>query len=119
MLTAVIDIDNTLWDFAGVFYEKIIKINPNIPEPALWDSYYFWRNYVSEEQVIQAIEEIHTNQEMYSPFSEASDFLAFLVIEKGCRIIIASHRDLYCPHLSRLFFYYPSSHPKLNSQLIL
>ncbi len=26
---------------------------------------------------------------------------------------------VYCPHLSRLFFYYPSSHPKPNSQLIL
>ncbi len=26
---------------------------------------------------------------------------------------------IYCPHLSRLFFYYPSSHPNPNSQLIL
>jgi len=93
MLTAIIDIDNTLWDFASVLHEKVRKINPDIPEPALWDSYHFWRNYVSEKQASQAIEEIHVNQEKYSPFAEASDFLAFLAFEKGCHIIIASHRD--------------------------
>ncbi len=92
---AVVDIDNILWDFARVFYEKLKKINPDIPEPALWNEFYMWWNYnIPHLAARQIVEEIHTNQEMYSPFLDASDFLEFLVFQKNYYVIIASHRDV-------------------------
>ena len=34
--TAIIDIDNTLWQFCDAFYEELRKINKNFPTPDNW-----------------------------------------------------------------------------------
>ena len=90
---AVIDIDNTLWHFCDVLYERLIKINKAIPSPEHWVEWDFWENYCSKKEFLGAIENIHMNQdsEGHLPYPEARDFLASLK-EHNFYIIIASHR---------------------------
>lgn len=89
---AVIDIDNTLWDFASVLYEEISGLNPNIPLPEKWICWDFWKNYLSPEDFYRAINKIHLRQDDFGVFSDAEDFLLELK-EAKYRIIIASHRE--------------------------
>lgn len=92
---AVIDIDNTLWHFCDVLYERLKIINEAMPTPHDWIEWDFWENYCSKEEFIRAIKDIHLNQddERYLPYPEARDFLATLK-ENNFHITIASHRML-------------------------
>jgi hypothetical protein len=91
--TAVIDIDNTLWQFCDAFYLELKKINRDFPSPDLWISPDFWKGYCSESDFMAAINHIHYNQdsEQYRPYPEARKFLKTLR-EYGCYTILASHR---------------------------
>lgn len=91
--TAVIDIDNTLWQFCDAFYLELVKINKDFPKPDLWHSPDFWEGYCSESDFMAAINYIHHNQEseQYRPYPEAKDFLSKLR-EHGYYTILASHR---------------------------
>ncbi|OPY78248.1 MAG: 5' nucleotidase, deoxy (Pyrimidine), cytosolic type C protein (NT5C) [Syntrophorhabdus sp. PtaU1.Bin153] len=91
MKKIAVDIDNTLWDFSPVFWEKLREINPAIVPPAIWNKWEFWETYVTKKQLYTAIKEIHLQQDCYLPFDGARTFLASLR-EKGFYIIIASHR---------------------------
>jgi len=90
---AVIDIDNTLWHFCDVLFERLQKINRTIPPPDGWVEWDFWENYCSKEEFLGAIKDIHLNQDddKHLPYPEAKDFLVTLK-EKDFHIIIASHR---------------------------
>jgi 5'(3')-deoxyribonucleotidase len=90
---AIIDIDNTLWHFCDVLYERLRKINKAIPGPDKWVEWDFWEEYCSKEDFIKAINEIHLNQdsERYLPYSESRDFLKTLK-EHNFYIVVASHR---------------------------
>jgi len=91
--TAIIDIDNTLWQFSDAFYRELTKINKNFPMPDRWCTYDIWQGYCSFEDFIAAINRIHRNQDddRYRPYPESRGFLLSLR-EHGFRIIIASHR---------------------------
>jgi hypothetical protein len=91
--TAVIDIDNTLWQFCDAFYLELIKINRDFPTPDRWSSSGFWTEYCSESDFMNSINFIHYNQESeaYRPYPEAKTFLSTLMKE-GFHIILASHR---------------------------
>jgi hypothetical protein len=91
---AVIDIDNTLWQFCDAFYEELKKINADFPTPDKWTSFDIWEGYCSEAEFFSAIHRIHTQQDSigYQPYPEARDFLSTLK-EKGYYLIIASHRS--------------------------
>ena len=39
---AIIDIDNTLWQFSDAFYLELKKINRNFPTPDQWCTYDIW-----------------------------------------------------------------------------
>ena len=90
---AIVDIDNTLWHFCDVLYERLKKINDAMPSPDYWIEWDFWENYCSKEEFICAIQDIQLNQddERHLPYPEAKDFLAALK-EHNFHIIIASHR---------------------------
>jgi hypothetical protein len=90
---AVIDIDNTLWHFCDVLYERLKRINNAMPTPDYWIEWDFWESYCSKEDFIGAIENIHLNQDdnRHLPYPEARDFLATLK-RHDFHIIIASHR---------------------------
>jgi len=91
--TAVIDIDNTLWQFCDAFYLELVKINGEFPAPELWSTPGFWLEYCSESDFMAAINHIHYNQdsEQYRPYPEAKTFLSALR-DRGFYTIIASHR---------------------------
>jgi hypothetical protein len=90
---AVIDIDNTLWQFCAAFYEELKKINPAFPRVEQWTTWDFFRPYCTEEQFMAAVDAIHFRQdsEEYRPYPEAKGFLRTLR-EQDYRIVIASHR---------------------------
>jgi hypothetical protein len=90
---AVIDIDNTLWQFCDAFYLELKKINSAIPPVEQWTTFDFWEQYCSEKEFMAAINAIHRVQDSdrFQPYPESRDFLLSLK-EHGYRVIIASHR---------------------------
>jgi hypothetical protein len=91
--TAIIDIDNTLWQFCDAFAEELRKINPAFPPIAQWTTWNFFVGYSTEEEFIRAVDAVHRCQDSdeYQPYPEAKGFLQSLK-EQGYRVIIASHR---------------------------
>ena len=86
----IVDIDNTLWDFASVLYGKISHYG--VPEPSEWHG-DFYKRYFSLEQLMTYVDEIHNEQDdRYPPFPDAVNFLSSLR-KKGCHITIASLRN--------------------------
>jgi len=92
MKKIIVDIDNTLWDFAPVLHKSIRAINPRIPPPAEWRLWDFWRSYLSSHQLYTVIRDIHMEQDLHPVYPDAASFLASLR-ELGLHIIIASHRE--------------------------
>ena len=91
--TAIVDIDNTLWQFSDAFYRELTKINRDFPTPDRWCTYDIWEGYCSVEDFIAAINTIHRHQdrEQYQPYPESRAFLSSLRAH-GFHIVIASHR---------------------------
>ncbi|RMG00414.1 MAG: hypothetical protein D6726_11275 [Nitrospirae bacterium] len=92
--TAVVDIDNTLWQFCDALFEKLRYINPEFPPVSEWRDWDFWEDHCSEKEFFKAISSIHLNQDSpeYTPYPDARDFLLSLK-QRGYRVVIASHRD--------------------------
>ncbi|MHB8845343.1 MAG: HAD family hydrolase [Nitrospirota bacterium] len=90
---AVIDIDNTLWQFCDAFYVELKKVNNAFPTIEQWTTADFWTSFCTEQQFMEAINAIHENQDSdkYRPYPNAKEFLAALK-EQGYHVIIASHR---------------------------
>ena len=91
--TAVIDIDNTLWQFCDALFEELRKVNKTFPTPDNWTHWDLWEGYCTEEDFFRAINEIHFKQDSdkYLPYPEAQGFLSTLK-QNNYSIIIASHR---------------------------
>lgn len=91
--TAVVDIDNTLWQFCDAFYHELRKVNSAIPPVGQWTNGDFWMPYCTEKQFMDAINTIHYGQDSdrYKPYPESRAFLQTLK-EQGYHVIIASHR---------------------------
>ncbi len=92
MRKVIVDIDNTLWDFASVLWERMRKINPEVPAPEEWTLFDFWRQYCSPREFYAIIKGIHCEQDRFNPYPDAKEFLASLS-RLGFYIIIASHRE--------------------------
>jgi len=92
--TAIVDIDNTLWQFCDAFYVELAKINKKFPTPDSWTNWDIWEGYCLEKDFYGAINGIHAKQDSddYLPYPEAKGFLISLK-ESGYQIIIASHRS--------------------------
>lgn len=90
---AIIDIDNTLWQFSDAFYLELKKINKDFPTPDRWLTYNIWEGYCSVEEFMAAIDTIHHHQDSnrHQPYPESREFLSTLR-EHGFQLIIASHR---------------------------
>ncbi len=87
----IVDIDNTLWDFASVFQKRIKEVVPNIPPINEW-KWDFYMEYISLDELARICNEIHMQQDLFTPFPSARYFLDTL-LKEGYEIIIASHRD--------------------------
>ena len=92
--TAIVDIDNTLWQFCDVLYEDLRKVNKNFPSPEHWTHWDLWEGYCTKDEFFGAINAIHSKQDSdgYLPYPDARDFLSSLR-ENGYHITIASHRS--------------------------
>jgi FMN phosphatase YigB (HAD superfamily) len=91
MKKIIIDIDNTLWDFAPVLYERMSEASPDLPPSSEWREWDFWRSYLKPKTVYKIIDSIQMEQEIFQPFADAAEFLSGLK-QKAFYIIIASHR---------------------------
>lgn len=86
----IVDIDNTLWDFAAALHQKIRTYG--VPEPNMW-KWDFWSEYMSPEEFLRHVDDIHKAQNSdHLPFPESHEFLCALK-HIGYRIVIASHRN--------------------------
>jgi FMN phosphatase YigB (HAD superfamily) len=92
MKKIIVDIDNTLWDFASVFYERIKKVNPDFVPPTGWHTFDFWKAYLSPKEFYSIIRDIHMDQEKFPPYPQAESFLLSLK-DNGFYVVIASHRE--------------------------
>lgn len=90
-MNILVDIDNTLWDFASVLFQEL-SLKHNIPSLEHWVHWDFWEKYMTGDDFYDVAYRIHQEQEKYSPYPEAEPFLNALK-EKGHTIIIASHRQ--------------------------
>ena len=86
----IVDIDNTLWDFASVLYDRLSGYG--VPEPDKWH-WDFWKSYMPVEVFLQHIDAVHKSQNgNHAPFPESRDFLLALK-RSGWHIVVASHRE--------------------------
>ena len=78
--TAIIDIDNTLWQFCDALYEELRKVNKSFTMLDQWNHSDFWEGYCSKQDFYKAINSIHQNQDndKYLPYPEAKNFLSTL-----------------------------------------
>lgn len=92
--TALIDIDNTLWQFCDAFFEELRKINPDFPTPENWTTWEIWEGHCSKQDFYNAVNAVHLNQDSqrFQPYPEARGFLSALK-QNGYAITIASHRS--------------------------
>ena len=90
---AVIDIDNTLWQFCDVLYEGLREVNSALPSPDSWINWDFWMHFCSEDEFMSVIHRIQMTQDNDShlPYKEAENFLKTLK-DHNFHIVIASHR---------------------------
>ena len=88
----IVDIDNTLWNLAPVLWERLIAINPKMPEPSEWNYWDFWERYVTMKDLYRVLRNIHMQQDEYPPYSESKHFLEALK-DRDFYIVIASHRE--------------------------
>jgi len=100
MRKIVIYIDNTLWDFAPVLFERLKSIVPGFPDPPQWHSWGFWKGLIAPEKLYRVIRDVHMEQDTFLPYDEARSFLTRLK-ESGFYIIIASHREKETLHATR------------------
>lgn len=91
MKKIIIDIDNTLWDLAPVFYGRMREARPDLPPSSEWRDWDFWRSYLTSKAVYKILDSIHMEQDVFQPFAEAAEFLAGLR-RMGFYILVASHR---------------------------
>lgn len=91
--TAIVDIDNTLWQFSDAFHLELKKFNGDFPAPDHWSTFDFWKGYCSDADFIAAINAVHCHQDndRHLPYPESRGFLSSLK-ENGFRVILASHR---------------------------
>jgi len=90
MQRIIVDIDNTLWDFATVFHDRLKETIPEIPPMNEWQ-WHFYKDYITEEDLYRIVNDIHKIQDIFSPFPSAKLFLDRLFMN-GYDVVIASHR---------------------------
>jgi hypothetical protein len=92
MKRVIVDIDNTLWDFAPVLYSHLREADPAIVPMEFWAEWEFWAKNLDRRTFYRVIHTIHMKQEEYLPFPDAKGFLEGLRRD-GFHVTIATHRQ--------------------------
>lgn len=91
---AMVDVDNTLFDFATPLYEMFKDSGINIPLPENWNTWdYFYPEFMTKEIAFKHFDMVHSHQLEYEPFEDARVFLEGLIKDRA--VVIVSHRK---PH---------------------
>ena len=89
-----IDVDNTLFPFGKILHSLLNFEGYKVPEPEKWDKWDFYKDYgISKKVFYELCNEIHKNQEIFTPFEDAKCLLDYLY-KNNYKIIIASHRNI-------------------------
>ena len=93
--TAVIDIDNTLWDFGTVWHKELKKHYPKIANPCKWKTWASPDKKTNLDKDIIRItaEAVHISQEDYGCFVHAPEFLEQLKSSGFLVQIVTSRSD--------------------------
>ncbi|MFA6258215.1 MAG: hypothetical protein WCX79_00760 [Candidatus Paceibacterota bacterium] len=87
----MVDVDNTLFDFATPLYEMFIKDGINISPPTEWNIWdYFYPEYMTSKVAHEYFNNVHSHQLEYEPFEDARVFLRDLMMYY--KVVIVSHR---------------------------
>lgn len=87
----VVDVDNTLFDYAGELHKELCKVCRDIPAPENWSEWDFYTKYMTKKQFYEAVDRAHARQMDFKPFEDACEFLENL--SKNYKVCIASHRE--------------------------
>ncbi len=90
---AIVDIDGILWSLGPVWHRELVKINPDCPFPGENGDWYFYSDYMSDEEARAAVKAVHMEQDKYRAFPGAH-YLTDAIRRTGTRVVIASHRDV-------------------------
>ena len=91
MPIAIIDVDNTLWDFATQLSLLFEKKRLAIPHWSKWGKWDFYKEYMPDKQFKELVATIHRNQRFHKPFKGASKLLSFL-FKQNIIVYVISHR---------------------------
>jgi len=89
--TAIIDVDETLWNSSIVMYNTARALGYEFPVPSDWTHWNIFWEYVPKEKMFPVFDAVHSAQNNHPPYLEAEDFLDFM--RRNYHVIIASHRD--------------------------
>lgn len=89
-LIAVVDVDDTLWDFSSKAYEIAVSEGYNIPEPKDWHSWGVFSINIPTDKLWELFDRVHEEQNACLPFPEAAAFMHWL--HQHFHIIVATHR---------------------------
>lgn len=89
---AIIDIDNTIGDYANQLYLECLKENPNVSKPEAWDDWEFYESYMSKNEFYNAASRAHEHTLSMPLIPGAKQLMDFLYHSAGCHVTIASHR---------------------------
>ncbi|KYC47025.1 MAG: 5' nucleotidase, deoxy (Pyrimidine), cytosolic type C protein (NT5C) [Candidatus Methanofastidiosum methylothiophilum] len=87
----IVDVDNTLFDYAAELHKELCKVCKDIPTPENWNDWNFYTKYMSKKQFFEAVGRAHERQMDFKPFEDAKEFLVCL--SKSYRVCVASHRE--------------------------
>jgi 5'(3')-deoxyribonucleotidase len=90
MPIALIDVDNTLCDFATPLYNELIQTHPDIPIVSEWHNWRFWKDHMEPKDFYNAVNVVQGDSRLWEVIEGASELLYRLRTQY--LIIIASHR---------------------------
>ena len=99
----MVDVDNTLFDFATPLYRMFVEDGINIPPVESWNKWdFFYPDYMTSKVAHEYFNNVHSHQLEYEPFDDARVFLENLI--KTRKIIVVSHRRSHqCAELRKWF----------------
>ena len=91
---AIIDVDETLWQFYDAVYETGKNLGFKLPPRCECNEWNAPFKYDTKENVIKVFNDVHSRQSEYRPYVKSRSLLKFL--RTKYYVIIASHRlDIY------------------------
>lgn len=88
---AIVDVDNILHPFHDHLYKLLKEVSADIPDWRLWNTWDFYRNYITKKSFYRICDSLHAAQESLPPYNESKYLLNYLY--DRYYVIIASHRQ--------------------------